>query len=89
MHNPFTQQIIHLHRIKIFVTIVNSQILDFSLKLILDHPIKIFENLTHYRFFFHEENPNDSSVIVNKGNGPSSAGNVINPRWSPDIIVDH
>ena len=38
----------------------------FSLELSLHHSVKIFENLSNFRFFLHEKYLSDPSVIIYK-----------------------
>ena len=53
-------------RIEIFLAIICFKNLNFSFELGIDHRMKGFEDCHCFRFFFHEECPGCSSVIINE-----------------------
>ena len=67
-------------RMEVFSSIISLENLNLGLEFILDHFMKIYEDLVNLKFIYHEKYPSESSVIINKGDKPSSSRNVLGPR---------
>ena len=70
---------------EVFFGIVRFEILNLS----LDHQVKIFKDMTNFRFFFHEEYPCESCIIIHRGNKPMSTCKIFNSCCSPNITMNH
>lgn len=49
--------------------------------------MEYLEYISHFRFVFHEKYPSDVSVIINERDKPSSARQIFDSRWSPNITM--
>ena len=56
---------------EVFSSIIGPEDLNLGLELILDHFMKVYEDLANLRFIYHEKYSSKSSVIIDKGEKPS------------------
>ena len=56
---------------EVFSSIISLEDLNLGLKLILDHFMKVYEDLANLGFIYHEKCSSESSVIIDKGDKPT------------------
>ena len=72
---------------KIFFAIVNTEDLYKRLESIFDKLVKLFEDHGNLRLIFHQVNPTNLGMIINKCDKPSFASDGGNSRWTSNITM--
>ena len=72
---------------KVFFTIVSAEDLYRRLENNFDKLVKLFEDRGNLRLIFHQVDPTNPSVIINKCDKPPFASDGGKSRWTPDIIL--